>query len=197
MATKATHKGECQICGSTQKLPDGRLSLHGYTTRWGFFSGTCSGARELPWELDSSLVAGGILSAQAQRDSMAKRVAELKADRNPAKVFVKWYSRHDYKYKTAWVDTDTIVEADRGYMSSWVAPVTVEAGTRGGRNRYREEAIATLGPRNGSTAMEAAYKANVQHADAIEKRDITSVDRYIEWQTVRLANWTVRPLRPV
>ena len=186
MATKATHKGECQVCGSTQKLPDGQLSLHGYTTRWGFFSGTCSGARELPWELDSSLVADAVLSAQAQRDSMAKRVAELKADRNPAKVRVQWYSRDDYKYKTAWVDTDTIVEGDMGY---WVAPITAPWGT---------EAIARVGQNMyESTAIEAAYKANVQHADLIEQREITSVDRYIEWQTVRLAKWTVKPLRPV
>ena len=185
MATKATHKGECQVCGSTQKLPDGRLSLHGYTTRWGFFSGTCSGARELPWELDSSLVADAVLSAQRQRDYMTKRVAELKADRNPAKVRVEWYDKHLYSYTSAWVDTDTIVEGD---VNLWVAPITGPSGT---------EAIARVGYMYESTAMEAAYKANVQHADAIEQHDIASVDRYIEWQTVRLAKWTVKPLRPV
>ena len=40
---KATHDGECQLCGRMQKLPDGRLAKHGYTTRWGFFQGVCPG----------------------------------------------------------------------------------------------------------------------------------------------------------
>lgn len=43
-ANKATHSGECQCCGRKQKLPKGRLSNHGYTVEWGFFSGTCFGA---------------------------------------------------------------------------------------------------------------------------------------------------------
>lgn len=48
--TKATHYGTCQSCGSFQKLPGGALALHGYTKEWGFFNGTCSGSRHLPFE---------------------------------------------------------------------------------------------------------------------------------------------------
>lgn len=53
---KATHFGTCQICGNRQKAPDGLLSLHGYTVEHGWFSGTCHGARELPFEQDRSVL---------------------------------------------------------------------------------------------------------------------------------------------
>lgn len=47
---KSTHIGTCQICNAAQKLPGGRLASHGYTVRWGFFAGVCSGSNQLPLE---------------------------------------------------------------------------------------------------------------------------------------------------
>lgn len=53
---KATHMGHCQICGSLQKLPNNKLSLHGYTTKHGFFSGQCMGSRRLPIEVSPDAI---------------------------------------------------------------------------------------------------------------------------------------------
>lgn len=56
---KHTHKGTCQVCGNVQAVgsKQGRpLSLHGYTVDWGYFSGTCSGSKRQPLELDRSVL---------------------------------------------------------------------------------------------------------------------------------------------
>lgn len=55
MAKKATHVGECQVCGSVQKLPGGTLALHGYRVahrgHGGFFVGNCLGSYYPPMEV--------------------------------------------------------------------------------------------------------------------------------------------------
>lgn len=50
MRNKATHTGTCQVCGSTQKLPSGRLALHGYRVVWNQFTNGCPGQRFAPLE---------------------------------------------------------------------------------------------------------------------------------------------------
>ncbi len=62
--TKATHHGECQICGRLQKLPSGLLSLHGYTTRWGFFEGTCPGSQHKPFEQSFDMIEVNMKAAE-------------------------------------------------------------------------------------------------------------------------------------
>lgn len=47
---KATHYGTCSFCGSLQKLPNGKLSKHGYDVRFGFFNGVCRGSGLSPFE---------------------------------------------------------------------------------------------------------------------------------------------------
>lgn len=49
---KSTHTGTCQACGRAQALPAGVLAKHGYTVKWGFFSGTCAGSGQRPLEID-------------------------------------------------------------------------------------------------------------------------------------------------
>jgi hypothetical protein len=47
----ATHIGICQVCGSTQMLPNGRLAKHGYVVQYGWgFQGVCQGSGYLPFE---------------------------------------------------------------------------------------------------------------------------------------------------
>jgi len=49
---QATHQGSCQICGRVHKVNNrtGRIATHGYTTRFGYFEGECSGRGQLPYE---------------------------------------------------------------------------------------------------------------------------------------------------
>lgn len=74
----ATHRGHCQVCGSLQKLPKGKLSLHGYTVAYGFFSGICTGARELPFELSCDLVKGAVARAKVALKSTQEEQAALR-----------------------------------------------------------------------------------------------------------------------
>lgn len=70
---KATHSGNCQVCMNNQKLPNGELSKHGYTTKWGFFAGTCDGSHNLPYEKSCELVKRSIVT-------MHKKIVELQDD---------------------------------------------------------------------------------------------------------------------
>lgn len=92
---KATHKGHCQICGRQQLLPNGKLSNHGYTVHkphgsYGFFIGTCRGAKQLPFEQDITLVIESIEWAER----MAARHEELAAETRTQtdKVWVHEYT---------------------------------------------------------------------------------------------------------
>jgi hypothetical protein len=209
MRKQATHKGECQICGRTQKLPGERMAKHGYTVAWGFFSGVCQGSDNLPFELDCTLIAEAIRSAKVHEAHLVKAIADLKADTTPARARVTYWVRGD-GYRSAWVPTDTIVEAEPGrrHGGQWVAPVTgddgvvYEAALGYKAHRYGTaiavEWVRGDGYRYGTaTAVEAAYQANVQHATDIERRDLEGVQRYIAWQGKRLAGWTVQPLRTI
>jgi len=55
---QATHQGTCQICGRIHKVDNqyGTIAKHGYTKRFGFFSGTCEGSDHLPLEVSSDLL---------------------------------------------------------------------------------------------------------------------------------------------
>ena len=54
---KHTHRGICQVCGAQQAVNPGRQALanHGYTVKYGFFNGICSGAGHRPLELEKTL----------------------------------------------------------------------------------------------------------------------------------------------
>lgn len=80
---KATHMGHCQLCGHFQKLPKGVLSLHGYSKEWGFFSGTCSGSRALPYEVSTSELDAALVSANAAIERLGKQVDEALANETP------------------------------------------------------------------------------------------------------------------
>lgn len=90
---KATHSGTCQLCGREQKLPGGRLSLHGYTTRWGFFSGVCPGSTWLPFEVSADRIA---IAIEANGQYIARlEVKEAEALANPGPEVM----RRDYNQK--------------------------------------------------------------------------------------------------
>jgi hypothetical protein len=93
--TKATHKGNCQVCGNLQVVKNGshRLALHGYTVDFGYFNGTCPGANEVALQKDRSIADSAIEGLKAQA---------VKADKFAALAVVKFvtftrYTRENYK----------------------------------------------------------------------------------------------------
>lgn len=80
--TKATHTGECQICGSRQKAPAGLVAKHGYVVAgYGFFNGVCPGSGRKPYEVSCDAIEGvierGIVHAAALRDHAEARRAPI------------------------------------------------------------------------------------------------------------------------
>jgi len=193
MRNKATHVGECQVCGRTQKLPGGKLAQHGYTVYWGCFDGTCNGSDELPFEQDKFLVDKAIADATVYREDLVKTIKELREDTNPAKARVQFQKVRYGDYESAWVDTNTITKADSLQGAGhWVAPIIRYDGLRS----LQYEAV--LGNyRAIPTATQAAYLCNVEHADRLEGNSLYDITKYIEWQKRRIQDWAVRPLREI
>jgi hypothetical protein len=79
---KATHNGTCQVCGSTQALPGGALSNHGYTVEHHFFEGVCPGAKRRPLEQDRALadhVARDLWNQATELDDLAADIVAGRA----------------------------------------------------------------------------------------------------------------------
>lgn len=105
--TKHTHKGTCQICGSTQAVNNdsGMLAKHGYTTRWGFFSGTCSGSGHLPLQVSCDLIKDSADAALRHGKALTEKAVELNNQTGPEGFYnvyipATWQSR---KSKHVWI----------------------------------------------------------------------------------------------
>lgn len=120
---KATHKGTCQWCGNVQKLPNGRLAKHGYTTRWNFFEGVCRGAEELPYEQSCELVKQSIKGAKEHKQSLLDEATKLRQPATEPKAWIHEYvSCHDRRRgepSYRWVYTDIFRHEFTGRGSQW------------------------------------------------------------------------------
>lgn len=74
-------------------LPGGVLSLHGYTTAHGFFSGICAGSKQLPFEESKDLIEHMIASALARKADLERDAAELMQPTTSTTAWVRWYQR--------------------------------------------------------------------------------------------------------
>lgn len=187
---KATHYGECQVCGATQKLPGGTLAAHGYTVRWGFFSGVCRGSHSLPWEQDSSLVASSVEGARAKLADIRAEQAELRKPATGARAWVPKYipaTWTDRRSRYVWTEVDL----RPGYVNE-------EGHVRGvvWTDETGEEHRATTYGYTHKTISDHATELNGKRADAME-REAFQVEEYIAWQNKRLTTWAPRELKPV
>ena len=195
--TKSTHQGSCQICGSVQCLPGGVLAKHGYTTRWGFFEGTCSGSGWEPFELSKDLVEPAVMRCKATIESILQEVANYE---NMASEVngrdVAWH----------------VVSVGRDRMRNWeqVKLVQFESEIHGSgedaRTLYRIMGRDSLGKLhqihngcNGPWSMKLSSVRAWAHAMNAEYvrhlRSVISARRdWVKWQEERLANWSVKPL---
>jgi hypothetical protein len=112
----ATHVGECQGCGRTQMLPEGRLSLHGYTVRWGFFEGVCQGAAHPPLEVSKDLCIQLAAATFERLQILEATIAELEAPSplDPRAWVLEYNERDPYSHqKPVWI-TVVLESVDRG-----------------------------------------------------------------------------------
>lgn len=189
---KATHSGTCQLCGRFQKLPGGRLSSHGYTVQWGFFSGTCPGTGFLPFEISTDRIEAAIERAEVAAASADERAGTLRNDPSPAAV---WIARGEYvgrKYVQVWesIDADAVRfdprESDgRVYFSGTV----VDSKNR----QHRLDADYHF---DRSTAEAFLRGVNERYAAHLDKVAMQHRE-YAAWQRERIADWKPGELRPI
>lgn len=74
---RATHRGTCQVCGTSTKLPDGRVAKHGYTRSWGGFDQVCPGAGKLPYELARGALEDQINALALKAIKLEREIIEL------------------------------------------------------------------------------------------------------------------------
>ena len=91
MKTTHTHKGHCQVCGNLHAVDNSHngLAKHGYDVSWGFFNGVCSGADNLPIQLDKTL-------ADRTIKSLDKAIAGFQ---NSIDTINEWFPKAVYGYK--------------------------------------------------------------------------------------------------
>lgn len=91
--TPDTRRKTCQICARPILANTGTIAHHGYTVKWGFFSGTCEGSLALPYEQDRSVLGKHIdrvkvklagekawLETLTNSNPVLKRVERIKTD---------------------------------------------------------------------------------------------------------------------
>ena len=185
---KHTHNGTCQVCGAVQAVSNksGRLAKHGYTTQWGFFSGTCSGSDGLPFERSHDLVDESIISATARA---AANDAEAAAER--AETGLSGW--HLHRVLPTW--------QNRRGSNVWVRVTWVMSADATGRERatftgtYGSQTITGDGVRLSmyGDAADCAAKSRARRASHLNEQAI-EMRAYVEAQRERLAGWAERPL---
>jgi hypothetical protein len=167
MITKATHRGTCQACGRGQKLPGGRLSDHGYTIRWNFFSGVCSGSRHLPFELSVDLIEGEISHAEAEAERLTEKSAAYLGGEGPT-LCSRTKEYIGRRRVEEWAEVEVI-----GGGGSWVRFIDTGEEVRYGGAGARS------------------------HYDDHLKQRARQYRQYAEWQRERITGWTPQPLASV
>lgn len=205
MHMKSTHSGHCQACGSLQKLPNGKMSLHGYTVDHGYFSGVCQGAKELPFELSCALIKKFIVSAKAHLASIEATQHALRQPATSTTCWVRPYMSGNYRgFKGGYVWMQAEVRTDdaswEGFNStrdvaehrtSIVFTNTHPRCNERERNTQLERGMY----KSKVSLLDVATTQNFSRAEFLE-REAHSMRRYIAWQTERVSSWKLAELLP-
>lgn len=76
MKERIQTRGHCQGCGRLQAAGP-KLAHHGYTVEWGYFHGTCYGAKELPLEVSRELLDKNVAGALREADNLEDKALKL------------------------------------------------------------------------------------------------------------------------
>ena len=191
---RATHIGECQVCGRQQTLPNGKLSKHGYAVMDHYFVGACPGSRNLPFEQSKDLVERHIGGLTNQIDTLTARVADHTAGREPL-MALRYYSAG------CWIGKASAHRWERVYATDFVSyPHTVRFETPTGEppscfrkslDRYRSTrwTIVHQTSYRNEQDMRAAYVKYLQ-------RTIEELVKFRAWSQERADKWKLRELVP-
>lgn len=175
---KATHSGNCQACSAHQKLPGGVLSKHGYTTQWGFFSGTCPGSDHQPIQVSCDFIVEMITRTQEIISKLKLDIVELES-RETNKTWHYRYKRDEWSKKSgySWEECE-IINGNIIHKDGTSVPARRIAGV------------------TGNTDIELCKYFNKSKADSL-RREIKKREEYIVWQQERVDNWKPAPLTEI
>lgn len=182
---KSTHSGTCQICGCVQKLPNGKLAKHGYTKRWGFFTGTCTGSGEFPYEISCQKVIESISTAEKVKNTYIAKAFELSQPEQipDEKIEFLW----DFKVKGLWGDKKTTKATFIHDKGSWfIAPT---------ENSDLVRIYAVSVGIYGKTKLELWNSYREREAKKA-LREVANLKEYITFQTERVKEWKPSALIP-
>lgn len=172
---KATHKGHCQCCGRLQMLPGGVLSKHGYTVDFGYFSGVCRGAGELPFEQSIDLIKGFIDGAAKFAEEMRAKAAEEMISTDKECMVSHYHKPSGHRYDKGgyrWIKV-VLTENESGYTASYEVDGKVHQNVGWNIKSYHERYARHL----------------IKQAEEAEQ--------YCQWQRQRIKGWKPSPLTPV
>jgi hypothetical protein len=80
---KHTHVGTCQACARKHAvgITSGNLAKHGYTTRFGYFAGTCSGSDKAPLEISREFADRIVIELRNFSNEQDAKAAALRGGR--------------------------------------------------------------------------------------------------------------------
>ena len=202
MAQIATHQGECQGCGRVQKLPGGSLSLHGYTVDWGFFNGTCGGAKHLPHELSCDYCKACIISATVSMEAALAAAKKYRREiTEPIADFVEVPMGRDprtHKNRSVMVQNLVLSEVPLREGSDYMKIIgTFERDGEVKTVDVTGNSEAILAYKHDiKTPLDAARRLNERLA---KEQDLyaAQLKSYIVWQQDRVDKWKLRTLKPV
>jgi hypothetical protein len=181
---KATHSGECQICGKRQKLPNGLLSNHGYSVKWNMFLGICPGAIVLPYELSCDAIKENLVHVQSRIDNLEARLLEIQL-RTGSIGYVMLYKSPTWEDRTGgyyWEELE-FIEKEAGYGSiGYVLQCGKQVFNHGLYSR---------------TVEGMAREGDQKYIKHVLSPRIRGLKNYKQWAIDRIANWQLKDLTHV
>ena len=182
---KATHLGTCQVCGRLQKLPHG-LSVHGYTKQFGFFSGQCRGSYGNPFEKSHDLISKAIEDSKNLIEKHGVEIWELSS--RPKFIWTINYNRKGQPW----------VKCGYEVIDGYIQPFSGYRDPSKNRDTLNSLGLRKIHLRNKSV-NDVLVEANETRVRFL-KRTVAELEKYIEWQEQRIADWKpteIIPLSPL
>lgn len=189
--TKATHIGSCQACGNVQKLPQGRLSLHGYDVRWHFFNGVCRGAKELPYEQSFDLIEKFIGDAQEHKVCLETEIFKLQQPAIEPKGWVHEYRKGNHYVAGGYVWRQVEILQETKQFNDGTGSYNVEHYLDHEGKQHRIDRGYHL------TVLQIADLMNADYIKLWLTPKVAELARYIAWQQERIREWKLTELKPV
>lgn len=188
--SKATHKGECQICGKVQKLPQGRLANHGYTVEWGMFQGTCPGSLALPYEQSCDLLKDRLLLIEQKLKRIRQYHQNLLQPATEPCGYVEVYFSDARVY--GWVEAH-LTEVQETNESNGYSWREVFATYKEGSQEKKQKLNLDFETQQQLNLLEIATSLNRKYAQEYQKQ-LNIMSNYLKWCQNRVNKWEVKEL---